>query len=82
MLSGEYATLYMLFRLRYPGILADAQVNWGSALSIVFNTASHFHFNNHRLKVSLNVISVILIYDFSLILSEARYISICTHIMH
>ena len=56
--SGEYATLYMLQRLRYPGILADCQVDWGrdySQLSKVFNTALHWHYDHHVAKVCGNI---------------------------
>jgi hypothetical protein len=56
--NGEYATLYMFYRLRYPGILSDSSVKWGrdySTLSRVFNTALEFHYTHHSNKISGNI---------------------------
>jgi len=56
--SGEYAGLYLMHRLRYPGVLADCQHEWGreySQCSKLFNTALDLMFLLHANKVRGNV---------------------------
>jgi len=56
--NGEYATLYLFHRLRYPGILADCQREWGreyTQLSKLFNTCLEFLYDQHVDKVVGNI---------------------------
>jgi hypothetical protein len=56
--NGEYATLYLFHRLRYPGILADCQKEWGreyTQLSKLFNTCLDFLYDEHADKVVGNI---------------------------
>lgn len=56
--DGEYATLYLLHRLRYPGILADCIYLWGrdyTQLSKLFNTVLDFLYDEHTNKVIGNI---------------------------
>ena len=56
--TGEYATLYMMYRLHYPCKLISSSQSWGrdySSLSRVFNTALSYHHDLHARKVLANI---------------------------
>jgi DDE superfamily endonuclease len=56
--SGEYATLYMMYRLHYPSKLFVISLSWGrdySSLSRIFNTSLSCHYDLHARKVLTNI---------------------------